>query len=237
MLFRGETSCFCKDHRRHYGFKMSCSASFFQVCENLPSFKMRWSRFRCFCWWPGTGESGKSTFIKQMRIIHGRGYSEEDRKGFTGLIYENIFTAMQAMIQAMSTLQISYKYKHNQVGLTPFSSFFFFLLRFIVASVKQSEKRGFTPHRFREVFARFTYRACKRRITVCNTPRKSTSGNFQQCLGLQCCCQWILSACRAGCLSGERMVEHGRPAKGRQFPINPTGICTCHADDRSTLVS
>uniref|UniRef100_A0A3B5KQ38 Guanine nucleotide-binding protein subunit alpha n=1 Tax=Xiphophorus couchianus TaxID=32473 RepID=A0A3B5KQ38_9TELE len=62
----------------------------------------------------GTGESGKSTFIKQMRIIHGRGYSEEDRKGFTGLIYENIFTAMQAMIQAMSTLQISYKYKHNQ---------------------------------------------------------------------------------------------------------------------------
>ncbi|XP_014899532.1 guanine nucleotide-binding protein subunit alpha-11-like [Poecilia latipinna] len=62
----------------------------------------------------GTGESGKSTFIKQMRIIHGRGYSEEDRRGFTGLIYENIFTAMQAMIQAMSTLQISYKYKHNQ---------------------------------------------------------------------------------------------------------------------------
>lgn len=28
---------------------------------------------------PGTGESGKSTFIKQMRIIHGNGYSETDR--------------------------------------------------------------------------------------------------------------------------------------------------------------
>lgn len=121
----------------------------------------------------------------------------------------------------------------------PDSFFFlsFFLLRFIVASVRQSEKRGCTPHRFRELFARFAYRACKRRITVCSTPRKSTSGNFQQCLDLQCCCQRILSACRAGCLSDERMVEHGRPAKGRQFPINPTGICTCHADDRSTLVS
>lgn len=64
----------------------------------------------------GTGESGKSTFIKQMRIIHGRGYSDEDRRGFTTLIYENIFTAMQAMIQAMSTLQISYKYKHNKAN-------------------------------------------------------------------------------------------------------------------------
>ncbi|EDM12965.1 guanine nucleotide binding protein, alpha 14, isoform CRA_b [Rattus norvegicus] len=43
----------------------------------------------------GTGESGKSTFIKQMRIIHGSGYSDEDRKGFTKLVYQNIFTAMQ----------------------------------------------------------------------------------------------------------------------------------------------
>uniref|UniRef100_A0A3Q2DJR2 Guanine nucleotide-binding protein subunit alpha n=1 Tax=Cyprinodon variegatus TaxID=28743 RepID=A0A3Q2DJR2_CYPVA len=61
-----------------------------------------------------TGESGKSTFIKQMRIIHGRGYTDEDRRGFTRLIYENIFTAMQAMIQAMSTLQISYKNQYNK---------------------------------------------------------------------------------------------------------------------------
>lgn len=33
-----------------------------------------------------------------MRIIHGSGYSDEDRKGFTKLVYQNIFTAMQAMI-------------------------------------------------------------------------------------------------------------------------------------------
>lgn len=66
-------------------------------------------------WWPGTGESGKSTFIKQMRIIHGRGYSDEDKRGFTRLVYQNIFTAMQAMIQAMSTLQIPYKYENNKV--------------------------------------------------------------------------------------------------------------------------
>lgn len=63
----------------------------------------------------GTGESGKSTFIKQMRIIHGAGYSEEDKRGFTKLVYQNIFTAMQAMVRAMETLKILYKYEQNKV--------------------------------------------------------------------------------------------------------------------------
>ncbi|KAH0521358.1 Guanine nucleotide-binding protein subunit alpha-14 [Microtus ochrogaster] len=63
----------------------------------------------------GTGESGKSTFIKQMRIIHGSGYSDEDRKGFTKLVYQNIFTAMQAMIRAMDTLRIQYVCEQNKV--------------------------------------------------------------------------------------------------------------------------
>uniref|UniRef100_A0A8C5ZSH9 Guanine nucleotide-binding protein subunit alpha-11 n=1 Tax=Marmota marmota marmota TaxID=9994 RepID=A0A8C5ZSH9_MARMA len=66
----------------------------------------------CCC----TGESGKSTFIKQMRIIHGAGYSEEDKRGFTKLVYQNIFTAMQAMIRAMETLKILYKYEQNQAN-------------------------------------------------------------------------------------------------------------------------
>ncbi|XP_062844587.1 guanine nucleotide-binding protein G(q) subunit alpha-like [Trichomycterus rosablanca] len=56
----------------------------------------------------GTGESGKSTFIKQMRIIHGKGYSEEDRKGFTRLVFQNIFVAVQAMIEAMDVLRIAF---------------------------------------------------------------------------------------------------------------------------------
>lgn len=44
----------------------------------------------------GTGESGKSTFIKQMRIIHGAGYTEEDRKGYIGQVHSNIFMAIKA---------------------------------------------------------------------------------------------------------------------------------------------
>ncbi|CAB3366323.1 Hypothetical predicted protein [Cloeon dipterum] len=61
----------------------------------------------------GTGESGKSTFIKQMRIIHGAGYSDDDKKGFIKLVYQNIFMAMQSMIRAMDMLKIQYGDSRN----------------------------------------------------------------------------------------------------------------------------
>lgn len=63
----------------------------------------------------GTGESGKSTFIKQMRIIHGAGYSDEDKRGFIKLVYQNIFMAMQSMIKAMDLLKIQYGDPSSQV--------------------------------------------------------------------------------------------------------------------------
>jgi len=65
----------------------------------------------------GTGESGKSTFIKQMRIIHGTGYSEEDKRSHVKLVYQNIFMAMHSMIRAMDTLKIQYRDKRNEVKL------------------------------------------------------------------------------------------------------------------------
>lgn len=64
----------------------------------------------------GTGESGKSTFIKQMRIIHGSGYSDEDKRGFIKLVYQNIFMAMQSMIRAMDLLKIQYSVPSNSVS-------------------------------------------------------------------------------------------------------------------------
>lgn len=61
----------------------------------------------------GTGESGKSTFIKQMRIIHGNGYSADDKRLFIKLVYQNISMAMRSMIQAMNLLQIQYNDEKN----------------------------------------------------------------------------------------------------------------------------
>ncbi|XP_057696838.1 guanine nucleotide-binding protein subunit alpha-11-like [Corythoichthys intestinalis] len=62
----------------------------------------------------GTGESGKTTFIRQMRIIHGRGFSADDRKEFAKCVFQNIFTAIKAMTAAMTTLRIPYSNPDNE---------------------------------------------------------------------------------------------------------------------------
>lgn len=56
----------------------------------------------------GTGEAGKSTFIKQMRIIHGQGYSDRDRAEFITLVYRNIIKGIQIMVEAMEMLKVPY---------------------------------------------------------------------------------------------------------------------------------
>nr|VZI07633.1 unnamed protein product [Spirometra erinaceieuropaei] len=63
---------------------------------------------------PGTGESGKSTFIKQMRIIHGSGYSDEERRSLIKLVYQNIYLAMYTLTRAMETLKIDYENPNNR---------------------------------------------------------------------------------------------------------------------------
>jgi hypothetical protein len=50
-----------------------------------------------------------------MRIIHGTGYSDEDKRSFRKLIYQNIFTAMNSMIRAMDNLHIKYLIEKNKV--------------------------------------------------------------------------------------------------------------------------
>ena len=63
----------------------------------------------------GTAEAGKSTFLKQMSIIHGAGYSDEDKRKHTKLVYQNIFLVMQSIVRAMDMLHISYAQTCNTV--------------------------------------------------------------------------------------------------------------------------
>lgn len=46
----------------------------------------------------GCGEAGKSTFIKQMRIIHSEGFSDAERREFQNNISVNIVSAIQTLI-------------------------------------------------------------------------------------------------------------------------------------------
>ncbi|KAL8178885.1 UNVERIFIED_CONTAM: Guanine nucleotide-binding protein G(t) subunit alpha-2 [Gekko kuhli] len=54
------------------------------------------------------GESGKSTIVKQMKIIHQDGYSKEECMEFISVIYGNILQSILAIIRAMITLGIDY---------------------------------------------------------------------------------------------------------------------------------
>uniref|UniRef100_F6R1I0 Uncharacterized protein n=1 Tax=Ciona intestinalis TaxID=7719 RepID=F6R1I0_CIOIN len=62
----------------------------------------------------GAAESGKSTFIKQMRIIHGTGYSHEELAGHIPLIYQNINFSIKTLATAMLELGIPYELEANK---------------------------------------------------------------------------------------------------------------------------
>ena len=54
----------------------------------------------------GSGESGKSTFLKQMRIIHGQDFGESDLQQYKTIIYGNILKGMKVLVDARDKLHI-----------------------------------------------------------------------------------------------------------------------------------
>ena len=64
----------------------------------------------------GPGESGKSTFLKQMKIIHGVGFPEEERKNYVHTVYHNVCAAIQTLVNSMERLNIEYGDNTNAVS-------------------------------------------------------------------------------------------------------------------------
>ncbi|KAF5364744.1 hypothetical protein D9758_009302 [Tetrapyrgos nigripes] len=63
----------------------------------------------------GSGESGKSTIVKQMRIIHKDGFPEEERKTYRPTIYRNVLDSAHAIIVAMRKIGIDCVVYANRV--------------------------------------------------------------------------------------------------------------------------
>ncbi|TPX31176.1 hypothetical protein SmJEL517_g05438 [Synchytrium microbalum] len=55
----------------------------------------------------GAGESGKSTILKQMKLIHDSGYSAEEREAFKEIIFSNTAQSMRVILEAMSSMGIA----------------------------------------------------------------------------------------------------------------------------------
>ncbi|KAI4824340.1 hypothetical protein KUCAC02_012862 [Chaenocephalus aceratus] len=56
----------------------------------------------------GAGESGKSTIVKQMKILHQGGYTKEEQLEFRGIVFGNILQSTLAIIRGMEMLNIDF---------------------------------------------------------------------------------------------------------------------------------
>lgn len=57
----------------------------------------------------GAGESGKSTIVKQMKIIHETGYSQEECLQYQPVVFSNTIQSLMAIIRAMGQLRIDFR--------------------------------------------------------------------------------------------------------------------------------
>lgn len=62
----------------------------------------------------GTGESGKTTLIKQMRINYGEGFDDDYLIKLRPCIYTNVYNAVQYLINGMT--QLNYKYATKSIS-------------------------------------------------------------------------------------------------------------------------
>ena len=63
----------------------------------------------------GSGESGKSTIVKQMKIIHQNGFSPEELDTFRPIIYQNVLDSAQAIVIHMRKIGQNCQQQNNRV--------------------------------------------------------------------------------------------------------------------------
>ncbi|KAL1871607.1 hypothetical protein VTK73DRAFT_1956 [Phialemonium thermophilum] len=79
----------------------------------------------------GSGESGKSTIVKQMKIIHLKGYSEDELYNYRPTIFKNLIECAKALIDAMYQFNIEPVIEENKAYCQ-------FLLQYTVESGPQA---------------------------------------------------------------------------------------------------
>ena len=65
--------------------------------------------------WLGAGESGKSTVLKQMRLMHSDGFTRAERKQWRVVIFNNLIHAFQVIFAAMQELEQEFTNSANLV--------------------------------------------------------------------------------------------------------------------------
>lgn len=71
----------------------------------------------CLIIFLGSGESGKSTILKQMKIINQNGYSKDELRSWRVIVYRNLIESAQTLIQAMTDLGLLFDNSSNNVTI------------------------------------------------------------------------------------------------------------------------
>lgn len=66
----------------------------------------------------GTGQSGKTTIFKQMKILHLKGYGHEERMQFKWVIFCNILDSMHKLVNVMFDLNIPFEISGHRVSVS-----------------------------------------------------------------------------------------------------------------------
>ncbi|KAM9844304.1 guanine nucleotide-binding protein G(o) subunit alpha-like [Aulostomus maculatus] len=63
----------------------------------------------------GAAESGKSTLIKQIKIIHSHGFAKQELMSFKAAVLDNLLTSMKFVLRGMGMLRINLANKRNKM--------------------------------------------------------------------------------------------------------------------------
>ncbi|KAG0635869.1 guanine nucleotide binding protein, alpha subunit [Tuber brumale] len=62
----------------------------------------------------GAGESGKSTILKQMKLIHASGFSKNDRDDYRVIIFSNLLNSFKIILEAMESYDLTLQNEENE---------------------------------------------------------------------------------------------------------------------------
>ncbi|RYO80611.1 hypothetical protein DL766_010056 [Monosporascus sp. MC13-8B] len=62
----------------------------------------------------GAGESGKSTVLKQMRLIYAQGFTKSEKLEWKPVVFNNVVQSMRVIFDAMNENNIEFKNKENE---------------------------------------------------------------------------------------------------------------------------
>jgi guanine nucleotide-binding protein subunit alpha, other len=63
----------------------------------------------------GAGESGKSTVLKQMKLIYAQGFSKNERLEGKPVVFNNVVQSMRLIFDVMNDQSIDFENKDNEV--------------------------------------------------------------------------------------------------------------------------